>query len=291
MKHLWLLPLLVLLLGNMWVELGACSLLNRFSQNERMRKLTKNWFWPFTLALTHAAVVYILLANWRLWWVPVGIFTFHAGVEVIHKIYKDNRLPATLFRQAAYLFARICLFLIWLALGLNPPVWMQVFPAVGMYGVVFLLAFALLFPIGGRLIGAFMAPFQAQITKYQETKPKAPQAIGTKKGLLQKISEQVLGVAPETDEVEISAQPAPNSSGLEDGGRVIGYLERLLIFLFLLANQFAAIGFLVAAKSIFRFGEFKDSENRMQAEYIIIGTFSSFIYAILVGMAARWLIG
>lgn len=169
--------------------------------------------------------------------------------------------------------------------------WWSPYPAISHVLLVLLLAGILLLPLGGRLIGAFMAPFQAQITKYQEIKPKTPQTVGTRKGLLQKISEQILGVTPETEKVEISAQPAPNSSGLEDGGRVIGYLERLLIFIFLLANQFAAIGFLVAAKSIFRFGEFKDSENRMQAEYIIIGTFSSFIYAILVGMAVRWLIG
>ena len=86
----------------------------------------------------------------------------------------------------------------------------------------------------------------------------------------------------------------PNSlrpvTGLKDGGRIIGFLERLLIFVFILSGQFAGVGFLVAAKSIFRFGELKDSENRKQAEYIIIGTFTSFLLAIVVSLAAQALL-
>ena len=87
----------------------------------------------------------------------------------------------------------------------------------------------------------------------------------------------------------------PNSlrpvTGLKEGGRIIGYLERLLIYVFILSGQFAGVGFLVAAKSIFRFGELKDSENRKQAEYIIIGTFTSFLLAIVVSLAAQALLG
>jgi hypothetical protein len=79
--------------------------------------------------------------------------------------------------------------------------------------------------------------------------------------------------------------------GLANGGKIIGWLERALILIFVLANQFAGIGFLVAAKSIFRFGEFKESENRKEAEYIIIGTFASFLYAILIILILKWTMG
>lgn len=72
--------------------------------------------------------------------------------------------------------------------------------------------------------------------------------------------------------------------GLRNGGRMIGQLERALIFIFVLINQFSAIGFLIAAKSIFRFGELKDRANRMEAEYIIIGTLISFLWAIGIGL-------
>lgn len=74
--------------------------------------------------------------------------------------------------------------------------------------------------------------------------------------------------------------------GLKEGGKLIGYLERLLILAFVLVNQFAGIGFLVAAKSIFRFSEIKENNDRKEAEYIIIGTFASFLYAIIISWAA-----
>jgi len=56
-----------------------------------------------------------------------------------------------------------------------------------------------------------------------------------------------------------------------------------LIFLFVSLGQPASIGFLVAAKSIFRFGELKDRGNRMEAEYITIGSLMSFGWAITTG--------
>lgn len=72
------------------------------------------------------------------------------------------------------------------------------------------------------------------------------------------------------------------SNGLKNGGRYIGQLERTLTFFFMLTGQTSAIGFLFAAKSILRFGEIKDSEKRKQAEYIIIGSFMSFGWALVI---------
>lgn len=70
--------------------------------------------------------------------------------------------------------------------------------------------------------------------------------------------------------------------GLEKGGELIGRLERLLIFFFMLIGEITAVGFLVAAKSIFRFGELSDSNNRKHAEYILIGTLYSFSWAFVL---------
>jgi hypothetical protein len=78
--------------------------------------------------------------------------------------------------------------------------------------------------------------------------------------------------------------------GLENGGRLIGQLERALILLFMLSSQPAGVGFLIAAKSIFRFGELKDNETRMEAEYILIGTMLSFTWALAVAWLAQWAI-
>lgn len=66
---------------------------------------------------------------------------------------------------------------------------------------------------------------------------------------------------------------------------LIGYAERTLIFTFVLANAPAAIGFLVTAKSIFRFDSMQ--RERAHAEYIIIGTLLSFAYAVVLSYVIR----
>ncbi len=78
--------------------------------------------------------------------------------------------------------------------------------------------------------------------------------------------------------------------GLQDAGRYIGMLERILILTFVFVGQFSAIGFLVAAKSVLRFGDIRDNHNRKGAEYILLGTMISFTAAILTGIFAQWLI-
>lgn len=80
----------------------------------------------------------------------------------------------------------------------------------------------------------------------------------------------------------------PEKRGLENGGRRIGQIERALILLFMLSGQPASVGFLVTAKSVFRFGELKDSEGRKEAEYIIIGTMLSFTWALAVAWAMQY---
>ena len=76
--------------------------------------------------------------------------------------------------------------------------------------------------------------------------------------------------------------------GLANGGRTIGILERALIFLFVLVGQQAAIGFLIGAKSVLRFGSVSD--DRAVSEYVIIGTLASFGWALLTSYATLALI-
>jgi len=78
--------------------------------------------------------------------------------------------------------------------------------------------------------------------------------------------------------------------GLPKGGQVIGLLERGLIFVLMTAGQPEAIGFLIAAKSILRFGTVTASEDRAVSEYVIIGTLASFGWAILAALATTRLL-
>ncbi|SFG79676.1 DUF3307 domain-containing protein [Pedobacter insulae] len=75
------------------------------------------------------------------------------------------------------------------------------------------------------------------------------------------------------------------ASSLQEAGRYIGMLERLLIFLFVCTHHFEAVGFLLAAKSIFRFGDLKEAHDIKLTEYVLIGTLLSFGLALLVSLA------
>lgn len=81
---------------------------------------------------------------------------------------------------------------------------------------------------------------------------------------------------PFTDESE--------SDSLAEAGKYIGILERLFAFAFIISGRWEAIGFLVAAKSVFRFGDLRQSKDRKLTEYILIGTLLSFGISILCGL-------
>lgn len=75
-----------------------------------------------------------------------------------------------------------------------------------------------------------------------------------------------------------------STSGLKDAGKYIGMLERAFVFLFVINNFWEGIGFLLAAKSIFRIGDLKDPKDVRLTEYILIGTLLSFGLAIVIGL-------
>lgn len=81
----------------------------------------------------------------------------------------------------------------------------------------------------------------------------------------------------------------PNES-LQNAGQWIGMMERLLIFIFVLMGKWEGVGFLLAAKSIFRFGDLRQGRETRLTEYVLIGTLMSFSIAIAAGLlAAPWL--
>lgn len=64
--------------------------------------------------------------------------------------------------------------------------------------------------------------------------------------------------------------------------RIIGYLERIIIFFLLLYGEYGAIALVIAAKSIARFPEISNTKSYLQANHYIIGTFLSLVSVILV---------
>lgn len=76
-----------------------------------------------------------------------------------------------------------------------------------------------------------------------------------------------------------------NTQSLTNAGQWIGYIERGLILTFVLVGSLEAVGFLLASKSVFRFGELNKAKEIRTTEYVLIGTFASFTLAIITGIA------
>lgn len=79
--------------------------------------------------------------------------------------------------------------------------------------------------------------------------------------------------------------------GLPGAGLLIGRIERCLVVLFVLLQRYEAVGFLLAAKSVFRIGDLTNKDERRFAEYIFVGTLLSFTTAIGIGLMALVALG
>lgn len=83
---------------------------------------------------------------------------------------------------------------------------------------------------------------------------------------------------------------ATAEKSLPNAGKWTGYFERILILTFILTGNAESIGFLLAAKSIFRFGELSKAQEIETTEYVLIGTLASFTIAILIGFTVLQII-
>ena len=79
--------------------------------------------------------------------------------------------------------------------------------------------------------------------------------------------------------ISISPKTYPKAYSEElKAGNIIGKLERTIIAILLLNNQFGLIGFVLTAKSIARF---KQMEDKNFAEKYLIGTLTSFLIVLI----------
>jgi hypothetical protein len=86
------------------------------------------------------------------------------------------------------------------------------------------------------------------------------------------------------------SQDLPEDTSLQSAGMYIGILERLFVFGFIIVGEWETIGFLIAAKSVFRFGDLKEAQDRKLTEYVLIGTLISFGLAIVVAKSYTYLL-
>jgi hypothetical protein len=91
----------------------------------------------------------------------------------------------------------------------------------------------------------------------------------------------------------VPVQESPATQGIAvpaqelSRGRLIGVLERALALTLVLANQYGALGLILAAKALARF---RALDDRDFAEYVLIGTLASLLFALLIGVAVHILL-
>ena len=88
--------------------------------------------------------------------------------------------------------------------------------------------------------------------------------------------------------ISISPKTYPKAYSEElKAGNIIGKLERTIIAILLLNNQFGVIGFVLTAKSIARF---KQMEDKNFAEKYLIGTLTSFLIVLVTVLILKGLL-
>ncbi len=75
--------------------------------------------------------------------------------------------------------------------------------------------------------------------------------------------------------------------GFKGAGKTIGMIERAMVTIFIYSGEFNAIVLIFGVKSIARFSELQD---RKFGEYYLIGTLSSLLFAIIIGIIIKWVI-
>lgn len=97
---------------------------------------------------------------------------------------------------------------------------------------------------------------------------------------------KVLDAIPAVPRKKESAQTEKDEDEY-NRGRLIGILERSFIYFLIIAGQYASIAVILALKSLARFKELND---RNFAEYFLIGSFLSLLFAVIPAIVVKILI-
>ncbi|MFW6054941.1 MAG: DUF3307 domain-containing protein [Thermodesulfobacteriota bacterium] len=209
-------------------------------------------------AFIAAVLSYLLAGRLELWAVPAVIFVSHFLIHLVRAGFRKNTFAGLALDQLAHGLVILLLGAWYTKEALAGSFsWVEPFEAWYDRMMILITGFVLTTHGGAVVVRIAMEPYLRQMDRQaRENEGQKSYAVG----------------------------------GLQEGGKSIGQLERALIFLFILVNEPAGLGFLVAAKSIFRFGELKETTQRMQAEYIMIGTLWSFAYGIAVSFGTYQLL-
>lgn len=229
---------------------------------------------PLALGL-HLATVYAtaILTTGSIHLALIALALVHIGIDVgklvLASTWKSSRgLAPFLIDQALHLLS-LCIFALWL-----PDLWANGLWAPG----------AIVTGTNGGILGTGL---WSQGVPLPVDHLPALMVVLTGFILATRAGGFAVGLLMEPFSPHLGRGDADKS--LPGAGRVIGHLERGLIFAFVLFGQPEGVGLLIAAKSILRFGAVKD--DRRLSEYVIIGTLASFGWALVAAYATIWGLG
>lgn len=245
-----------------FIPLLTSHLLVDFLLWPRPGRMRSAWTDVLGHAVLYASAGYLLLGRWQLWWALVLLLIYDALL----------RIPWRL-QWADSSYSR------WIPFAVN-----QVVHLLGLAGLAGIIADV---PTA-QASSTWLASWGQT---YLDVLAVVGGAVAAIWGGAEVIGYSVQPFVDELQSARAEAKPPQTPLGLgrgfEVGGKRIGQLERALIYLFILVGEPTAIGFLIAAKSIFRIGELREGANRMEAEYILIGTLMSFLFGLVVAYLTR----
>lgn len=210
---------------------------------------------PGIAALLAGLTGFAIIGCWQTW-AAAAAGSVIVAQWIVSLIARRSQAHPTTTRWLALLLIRVLAVMVptlvlFGLLAVNPYTWVSELGAFPYATLVFITGGVVAVETGASFMAASIRPFAEQLRD---------------------------GLGPE------SVSPP---DGFFAGGRTIGRYERLLVYVLLLIEAPTAIGFLIAAKSIFRFGDLTDRDNRRKAEYILLGTLMSFTFAVITSIITR----
>ncbi|MCK4548279.1 MAG: DUF3307 domain-containing protein [Candidatus Eisenbacteria sp.] len=201
-------------------------------------------------SLVSAAVAYLFAWQFQAWWLLPVVFATHLLLDAA-KTRTDYGARAFIVDQIGHVAVAAACAIVLAGVPVEAILHTGEFLAQSRSAWVVVTAYLLVLRPCGMLVGLLTEPLRRQMEESDRDRGKT------------------------------------RVQGLSRAGMWIGQLERFLVLTFVLVGHYEAIGFLIAAKSILRFGEIRDSRDRQEVEYILIGTMLSFAVAIVVAIAVR----
>lgn len=220
----------------------------KFCAEKKKLHSVKGWSVQLMHSFIQAAMAYLFAALWDCWQIPAVIFISHLIIDTLKYAFGKDGLLSFSLDQVAHIGVIVGLFAI---LG-------------GSFEIV--LSFDAKFWAIVLSYLVALAPTSTFINVFYRTWSK--NRVSSSKDVLKETMDSTV----EADE------------NFYKGGTYIGYLERVLALTFILAGCWEGIGFLLAAKSIFRFGDLQNKKDVSRTEYVLVGTLFSFTVPVVIGL-------